>query len=523
MNRLFYILLTLILFSITMISCSKEDAAEVAKGVGSTTEGLNDGLDSVSEGLNGGLDSVSEGLTPIGEGLNNAGNVVSDVVDPLAEGITPIVEEINEKGNVLSDNLQEVSGGGVKGSSPKCDINSESFCPEHGAGIWEFEKNKIDSGYALVGWKDKRPWMQIVDEDGKYQMSKGYNVFGEYKSNFGNGLPSVGQLNGSAITQTEDGGYIVGTYVNPRHVSYGLTHIFKTNKQGEIEWKKELKYKSGKTNVIHFVEDIIEMESGDFVAVGYTSGDLGNSMKGQGFMLKMSEEVQASGKKEGKIDWIKRYGSNACVFDTLVDVLEADDNKLIAVGKFEKACPKYACHHGYACGDMYFLKIDPADGTTLIEKKHRNFTDQWWAGGNSVIKMDDGYAVGGKIRSNKNTVTNSAVWKLNNNGQMVWKWEGTARKQGNSHIQEYVRAITLSHDSNSILAVGYTRFYKNVRNQKSNMMVWSMDKNGNAKWGKKYADIGGTAQRITRYKNNHYLLLKGRYFYKIDSNGGLIN
>jgi len=55
------------------------------------------------------------------------------------------------------------------------------------------------------------------------------------------------------------------------------------------------------------------------------------------------------------------------------------------------------------------------------------------------------------------------------------------------------------------------------------MMVWSMDKNGNAKWGKKYADIGGTAQRITRYKNNHYLLLKGRYFYKIDSNGGLIN
>ena len=510
MNKISYIILSS-LFSLTIISCSAEDTEPI-------TEPINEVGSVVGEGLNGVGNVVNDGLDPVGEGLNDAGNVVSDGLDPVSEGLNDAGNVVSDAGNVVNDVIQVISGGGGK---IVCDSNSESFCPENGASIWEFEKNKIDSGYALVGMKDKRPWIQIVDENGKYQMSKGYNVFGEYKSNFGNGLPPVGQLNGSAITQTKDGGYIVGTYVNPRHVSYGLTHIFKTNKQGEIEWKKELKYKSGKTNVIHFVEDIIETESGDFVAVGYTSGDLGNSMKGQGFMLKMSEEVQASGKKEGKIDWIKRYGSNACVFDTLVDVLEADDNKLIAVGKFEKACPKYACHHGYACGDMYFLKIDPADGTTLIEKKHRNFTDQWWAGGNSVIKMDDGYAVGGKIRSNKNTVTNSAVWKLNNNGQMVWKWEGTARKQGNSHIQEYVRAITLSHDSNSILAVGYTRFYKNVRNQKSNMMVWSMDLNGNAKWGKKY-EIGGTAQRITRYKNNHYLLLRGKNFFEMDSNGVLI-
>ena len=201
--------------------------------------------------------------------------------------------------------------------------------------------------------------------------------------------------------------------------------------------------------------------------------------------------------------------------------MEADDNNLIAVGKFEKACPKYACHHGYACGDMYFLKIDPADGTTLIAEKHRNFTKQWWASGQSVIKMDDGYAVGGKIRDNKNTVVNSAVWKLNNSGKMVWNWVGTGRIEGKVHQQEYVKSITLSHDSNSILAAGYTRSFKSVRNQKSNVMVWSMDLNGNGKWGKKY-EMGGAVQRITRYKNNHYLLLKGRLFFEMDSNGELI-
>jgi hypothetical protein len=48
-----------------------------------------------------------------------------------------------------------------------------------------------------------------------------------------------------------------------------------------------------------------------------------------------------------------------------------------------------------------------------------------------------------------------------------------------------------------------------------------MDLNGNGKWGKKY-EMGGAVQRITRYKNNHYLLLKGRLFFEMDSNGELI-
>ena len=57
---------------------------------------------------------------------------------------------------------------------------------------------------------------------------------------------------------------------------------------------------------------------------------------------------------------MKRFGSNACVFDTLDSVLEDNDNNLVAVGKYEKPCPKYKCHHGYACGDVWFLKVKPA-------------------------------------------------------------------------------------------------------------------------------------------------------------------
>ena len=206
-------------------------------------------------------------------------------------------------------------------------------------GVWEFVTT--DNGYALVGSKDRRPWIQILDKNGKHQLTKRHDVFGEYKSNFGNGLPAVGSLDGSAISQTKDGGYIVGTYVNPRHPSYGYSHIFKTNALGEIEWKRELKYKSGKTKVIHFVEDIIQTNDGHYVAVGYTSGDSGNKIKGQGFLTKIDKD-------DGTEKWMKRFGSNACVFDTLNSVLEDYENNLIAIGKYEKPCPKYVCHHGYA-------------------------------------------------------------------------------------------------------------------------------------------------------------------------------
>ena len=118
--------------------------------------------------------------------------------------------------------------------------------------------------------------------------------FKDITSNFGNGLPTEGQLDGSAISQTKDSGYIVGTYVNPRHSSYGYTHIFKTDSQGEIEWKRELKYKSGSAKVVHFVEDIMQTSDGHFVAIGYTSGDSGNQIKGQGFMTKIDKDSPVS-------------------------------------------------------------------------------------------------------------------------------------------------------------------------------------------------------------------------------------
>ena len=71
----------------------------------------------------------------------------------------------------------------------ECDGNSTNssslqFSPEKGASVWKMVKNKNDCGYALVGGKDKRPWVRIVDENGNSQISKTYDEFGDYKSSF---------------------------------------------------------------------------------------------------------------------------------------------------------------------------------------------------------------------------------------------------------------------------------------------------------------------------------------------------
>ena len=409
---------------------------------------------------------------------------------------------------------------GSKTTASECDANNKGsfqIFPEKGAGLWEIVRNKIDCGYALVGGKNRKPWIQVIDDNGNQLISKTFDAdFKDITSNFGNGLPTEGQLDGSAISQTKDSGYIVGTYVNPRHSSYGYTHIFKTDSQGEIEWKRELKYKSGNTKVIHFVEDIIQTNDGHYVAVGYTSGDSGNKIKGQGFMTKIDKD-------DGTEKWMKRFGSNVCVFDTLNSVLEDNENNLIAIGKYEIPCPKYACHHGYACGEVYFLKISPETGETLISKRHGT---NWSASGHSLLQLDDGsFIVGGRVKTSKTVPVNSAVWRINQNGEVVWSqpWTGTARKENNDWHNEHVNALALSPQGDAIIAAGWTGLAGFSKAQKFDMMVWSMDLNGKQKWIKRYEEPGKqSAADIILIKNNNFLLSGGSIFFEIDSNGGLI-
>ena len=134
-------------------------------------------------------------------------------------------ENVNDAVSKTNDNIVGGTGGtgGTGGSYGDGDFQVDL---EEGTSLSEFVST--DNGYALVGSKDRRPWIQILDKNGKHQLTKRYDVFGEYKTSsifIGNGLPPEGTLDGNTISQTKDGGYIVGTIVRPQHPSYGYSHI----------------------------------------------------------------------------------------------------------------------------------------------------------------------------------------------------------------------------------------------------------------------------------------------------------
>ncbi|GIT09328.1 MAG: hypothetical protein CM1200mP30_29580 [Pseudomonadota bacterium] len=83
-------------------------------------------------------------------------------------------ETVNDAVSKANDSIHGSSSGGSWGDSD-FQIN-----PAEVGGVWEFVTT--DNGYALVGSKDRRPWIQIVDKNGKHQLSKRYDVFGEYKT-----------------------------------------------------------------------------------------------------------------------------------------------------------------------------------------------------------------------------------------------------------------------------------------------------------------------------------------------------
>ena len=107
---------------------------------------------------------------------------------------------------------------------------------------------------------------------------------------------------------------------------------------------------------------------------------------------------------------------------------------------------------------------------------------------------------------------------------MIWStpWTGTARRENNNIQNEQVFALALSPQRDAVIAVGLTKL-SGTKNQKGDMMAWSMDLNGNQKWIKRYEVPGWqSAADITQIKKNSYLLSGGKWFIEIDSDGNLI-
>jgi len=186
----------------------------------------------------------------------------------------------------------------------------------------------------------------------------------------------------------------------------------------------------------HYVNDAIETSDGNFITVGWISGDpgtAGHNQKGQAFIAKLSDG--------GILQWIKRFGLLKTPKDTFWEVVEADDGGFVAVGSKLEAREFYFYDH------FWLLKID-ADGNQLWSREIG--TNDRYDMAFDVIKLPDGgFAATGMSTINSNGVGAMRVVRVSANGKVIWD-----KKAGGDGYQDMGHALALNQNENVLMVAG---------------------------------------------------------------------
>jgi hypothetical protein len=186
----------------------------------------------------------------------------------------------------------------------------------------------------------------------------------------------------------------------------------------------------------HYVSDAIETTDGDYIAVGWVSGDPGtggHSQRGQAFIARLSDG--------GILQWIKRFGLLNTPKDTFWEVVEADDGGFVAVGSKLEAREFYFYDH------FWFLKID-ADGNEVWSREIG--TNDRYDMAFDVIKMPDGgFAATGMSTINSNGYGAMRVVRISANGAIMWD-----KKAGGDGYQDMGHALALNQNQNVLMVAG---------------------------------------------------------------------
>jgi len=177
MNKILYIIISLLLFSLTLISCSSDDTEKVNEPIRKGGDTVNGVLDPVGDGVNDGLDSV---------------------------------------GDVVNGGVGTTTGGSTGGGGSATGTNNQSQCTS----VKTFHKNIYgkqakqtnDCGY-IVAYNEK---LTKLNEVGETKWETKITLKQRKHSNLGK--PSV--------IQTRDGGYLYSD-------NYGIA---KVSSSGDIEW-----------------------------------------------------------------------------------------------------------------------------------------------------------------------------------------------------------------------------------------------------------------------------------------------
>jgi len=483
MNKILYIILSLLLFSLTMISCKSDDTEKVNEPISKAGDTVNGVLDPVGEGINDGLDPVGEGIN---DGLDSVGDVVNDGVGAITGGSTGGTGGGSESGSdkdvpiIHTKFIKKMTLSGeeycdseeIKKGIPVSNCDAVDYCSVN------FDiKQTDDGGYIIAACKGK-----IGDGDGKAGLIK-TDVYGEKQWEKTYSLDDY--WGNRDVIQTSDGGYLF----------VGWTGVLKTDSSGKMLWKK--KGFPGKPATNPYYEDVIEHSNGNYYLVG-------GPVLEQAIMVKISPT--------GSVLKTKSYGGN-CADDIFRSVIESNDGKLIMVGEKTHGNGPYPCSFYFRYWkDIWVVKIGKNGGKIWDKEYGGKYLEK----GTDIVRTtdSDGYIVLGQKCAHRGAGGlgdcapdfKAVILKINEEGDKLnesflpglrhREW-GTVMALANTHLGGYV-FVTDAKGKNNLWIKKWGSGEKN--------MELKLD----------LGSLGGSS--IMRTNDNGFIISAGSKIIKTDSN-----
>jgi hypothetical protein len=248
------------------------------------------------------------------------------------------------------------------------------------------------------------------------------------------------------MTQTNDGGFILGTYSSSTDGDVSGNHggidawVIKMNASGIIQWKKNY---GGSGD--DFVNSVIQTNDGGYIFIGYTysnDGDVsGNHGEGDVWIVKLNAN--------GNISWQKCYGGSGDEF-AYYGIIQTSDGGYAAIGSSASRNGEANGNHGGY--DVLVLKLS-STGNIQWSKTYGGSSDEY---GNLIVQNSDGtytisadtYSTNGNINGNHGAL-DTWVARLNTNGNIIWK------KCFGGSAEEFNASLITTSDGN-ILFGDYT-------------------------------------------------------------------
>ena len=334
--------------------------------------------------------------------------------------------------NDTNNNVSDQESGDSSNTTDNCNIDTTFKKVLIGTAGYDIIRSS-DCSYVISG-SDGKTFLIKIDELGNEIWMQSYDAIS-------------GSHWGNSVNPTNDGGYIIGAAQNT---------IIKTDSAGIMEWYHKLSYSTP-----HYVEDVIQTFSGDYIVVGGVGGDPGtggHSQRGQAFILRMSEG--------GGVQWIKRYGIANTPNDSFWGVVQADDGGFVLAG--EKLHDR-----NFEFYDHFWIMKTDENG---IESWSHELGGNYWDEARDIVKLsDDSYIVTGKKSF---STTNLDMWtmRISFSGEILWN---TSHGNGNN---DTATSLSLSDDESIAAIVGYTR---NSSSSPFNYRIWGIDvATGQLLWNK---------------------------------------